>query len=200
MFFSKLFKIHLEWYHTDALSLICFQAAVTDTCQVCCSLISAGYRHFHDPRRGHPQDPQRRVRVIPLQPCSVVTSPASTPWLHSSYPKRSDLRECISIVEDFSKTSSFFLKIKHGMLSFCFHSLFYLQIAVTICDWKLDVRLIETRASHNLIYLFASICIHFSASGKVKSRYYWISGWEKTLTAFLKWTWFILKFKILFTR
>lgn len=38
----------------------------------------AGHRHFHDPRRVHPQDAQRRVGVISLQSRSSVT-PSSDP-------------------------------------------------------------------------------------------------------------------------
>lgn len=73
----------------------------------------------------------------------------------------------------------------------CFHVLFYLQIAVTICDWKLDVSLIVKTTS--FIYLHSFLCF------EKRQVTLWISGREKTLTAFFKWTRFILKFKILFT-
>lgn len=62
----KCFKMHSRCYHTDVLSLRY-------------DLISAGYRHFHDPGGGHPQDPQRRVGLIPLQSRAAVTSPAPAP-------------------------------------------------------------------------------------------------------------------------
>lgn len=41
--------------------------------------VSTGHRHLHDPGRGHQENPQRRIRVLPLQPRALVRSGTRQP-------------------------------------------------------------------------------------------------------------------------
>lgn len=51
-----------------------WQAIQASSIHSTCFVPAPGYRHLHDPRRSHPQNSQRRVGVVPVQPCPLVTN------------------------------------------------------------------------------------------------------------------------------
>lgn len=60
--FDILFVINVLWV-SKSFSQVVFSMS-----------LSPGYWHLHDPCRGHPQNSQRRVCVISVQPCALVTN------------------------------------------------------------------------------------------------------------------------------
>lgn len=48
-----------------------------------------GHRHLHDLSRGHPEDPQRRIRLVPFQSRSIVREKSSSTFFRSSITSRS---------------------------------------------------------------------------------------------------------------